>query len=144
MKPLAVASAASPPGFPTRQYISNKISHIPMSMPFKSQTMTQGSSLSNDRSAYRNNSIGEYRYDTAHNKELYGGRSRYGGSDITYMRRVRAIGKNANTIKSWVKPGAGIQPAALSSAMQDRNIKNARQRKCRSGGSVAPPKKGYQ
>ena len=132
MKPLAAASAPSATGIPTRQYINNKITHIPMSMPFKSQTMSQGSTLASARQVYR--------------KDSGGGRNWYAGSDVTYLKKITAIGKNAKTVAPWVKHGAGgavPQPAALSTAAQDRNTKNSRLQRCRSGGSAAPPKKGF-
>ena len=132
MKPIAEKSAPSAPGIPIRQHINNGISQIPMSMPFKPSTMTQGSILSNARQVYR--------------KDSGGGPNWYGASDYTYIKRITAIGKNANTVKPWVKHEAHgvavVQPAALSHKSQDRNTKNSRLQRCRAGGSVAPKKKG--
>jgi hypothetical protein len=58
-----------------------------MAMPFKSQNMTQGSTLANARHVYR--------------KDSGGGQNWYSGSDVTYLRKITAIGKNAKTIKPW-------------------------------------------
>lgn len=131
-KNLQIRSAPSSTSFPTKQYIDNKITHIPMAMPFKSQNMSQGSTLANARQVYR--------------KDSGGGRNWYSGSDVTYMRKITAIGKNAKTIRPWLNHGLKsevVQPAALSTAGQDRNLKKSRLQRCRSGGSVAPSKKGF-
>lgn len=105
------------------------MTHIPMSMSFKSQNMSQGSTLANARQVYR--------------KDAGGGRNWYAGSDVTYIRRITAIGMNAKTIKPWVNRGKFAEPAALSTAGQDRNITKRSIQRCRSHGSVAPPKKGF-
>ena len=124
-KNMQINSAPSSSSIPTKQYINNKLSFIPMTMPFKSQTMTQGASLANARQVYR--------------KDSGGGRNWYSGSDVTYLRKINAIGKNAKTVKSW---NTSLTPG-MSTASQDRNTTNNRLKKCRSGGSVAPPKKGF-
>lgn len=131
-KSLQIRSAPSSSSVPTKQYIDNKITRIPMTMPFKSQNMSQGSTLANARRVYREDSGG--------------GRNWYSGSDVTYIRKITAIGKNAKTIKPWIKhgtQGAVVEPAALSTAGQDRNFTNSRLQRCRSGGSAAPLKKGF-
>ena len=132
MKTLQRQSAPSSTSIPTRQHINNGISRIPMSMPFKPSTMTQGSMLSNARQVYR--------------KDSGGGPQWYGASDYTYIKKITAIGKNAKTVKPWVKREANgvtvTQPAALAHKSQDRNTKNSRLQRCRAGGSVAPKKKG--
>ena len=131
-KNLQIRSAPSSTSIPTKQYIDNKVTRIPMAMPFKSQNMSQGSTLANARQVYR--------------KDSGGGRNWYSGSDVTYMRKITAIGKNAKTIKPWINhttQGAVVEPAALSTAGQDRNITKSRLQRCRSRGPVAPPKKGF-
>ena len=100
-----------------------------MSMPFKSQNMSQGSTLANARQVYR--------------KDSGGGRNWYSGSDVTYMRKITAIGKNAKTTKPWINRGTVVEPAALSTAGQERNTKKSSLQRCRSGGAVAPAKKGF-
>ena len=131
-KSLQIRSAPSSTTIPTKQYIDNKMTRIPMAMPFKSQNMSQGSTLANARQVYR--------------KDSGGGRNWYSGSDVTYIRKITTIGKNAKTIKPWINhnaQGSVVEPAALSTAGQDRNLKNNRLQRCRSGGSAAPPKKGF-
>jgi hypothetical protein len=105
-KSLQIRSAPSSTSIPTKQYVDNKIARIPMAMPFKSQNMTQGSTLANARHVYR--------------KDSGGGQNWYSGSDVTYLRKITAIGKNAKTIKPWINQGAVVEPAALSTAGQDR------------------------
>ena len=46
-KSLQIRSAPSSTTIPTKQYIDNKMTRIPMAMPFKSQNMSQGSTLAN-------------------------------------------------------------------------------------------------
>lgn len=128
-KSLQIRSAPSSSSIPTKQYVDNKITRIPMAMPFKSQNMTQGSTLANARHVYR--------------KDSGGGQNWYSGSDVTYNRKITAIGKNAKTIKPWINQGAVVEPAALSTAGQDRNLTKSRLQRCRSGGTVAHPKKGF-
>ena len=130
---LQTRSAPSSTSIPTKQSINNGVSQIPWSMPFKPSTMTQGSMLANARQVYKQDSGG--------------GPNWYSGSDVTYIRKITAIGKNSTTVKPWCKHGKnGVcvpQPAALAYKSQDRNLKNTRLQRCRAGGSVAPKKKGF-
>ena len=136
-KQLQLNSTPPSSSITTKQYSCNKISNIPMSMPFKPETMTQGSDLSNARSIYRK---------IFNDKEiLYVGNNAksghwYSGSDVTRMRKLSAIGKNANTTKPWIMNNV-MQSPALSNAFLDRNTKNSRLRIARSGGYIAPSKK---
>ena len=98
--------------------LNNAVTMIPWSMPFKPSTMPQGSMFSSARNIYR--------------QDAGGGANWYNGSDVTYIKKITAIGKEG----AYVSNG-------LSYAAPDRNTLNSRLKKCRSGGSVAPKKKGF-
>jgi len=117
----AYQSGPGPSSVPRKQYYNNGYLTPPMAMPFKPPTMTQGSMFSNARKVFV--------------KDAGGGPNWYAGSDITALKRVNAIGKSST------KTGLPNN-AKLSYRSQDNNFKNSALRRCRSGGSVAPKKKG--
>ena len=127
-KKLETRSAPTPASIPIRSSRNNKITPVPMSMPFKSANMTQGGSLARARKVYRSDSGG--------------GRNWYGASDATALRRITAIGLNAKTVMPWTSQTGIPQPPALSTAKGDPNVARSHLRRCRSGGSRAPLKKG--
>jgi len=127
-KQLEMRSARAPPSIPIRSSRDNKITPVPMSMPFKSTNMTQGGSLASARKVYRS--------------DAGGGRNWYASSAVTAVRRITAIGLNAKTVVPWTSLSGVPQPAALSTAKGDRNVSRSHLRRCRSGGARAPLKKG--
>ncbi len=90
--------------------------------PFKPNTMTQGSEFSNARAIYTKDAGGGKRAD-------------YSSSDVTYLKKLNAIGKSS---KKVTLPA----DAEMTYRSKDNNFKNSRLKKCRSGGCVAPKKKG--
>ena len=107
--------------FPRRQGNNNGFLTSAMAMPFKSINMTQGSGLSNSIMVYNNKSGG--------------GVGTHDASSYIAQRKNIAIGK------SMSKVGLAAD-AALSFRSQDNNLLNTRLARCRSGGCVAPAKKG--
>ena len=99
----------------------NAITNTAGGSPFKPSTMSQGSMLSNSLMVF--------------NRQGGGGKNWYDSSDVTAQRRRMAIGKNARRL--GLSQG---QPSAY--AMADVNTVNSAVRRVRSGGSVAPAKKG--
>lgn len=99
----------------------NAITKTEGGSPFKPSTMSQGSMLSNSLMVY--------------SRQGGGGKNWYDSSDVTAQRRRMAIGKNAS--RHGLSQG---QPSAY--AMANVNTVNSAVRRVRSGGSVAPPKKG--
>ena len=99
----------------------NAITYTAGGSPFKPATMSQGSMLSNATAVY--------------NKNGGGGKNWYDSSDIIAQRRRIAIGKNAS--RRGLTTG---QPSSY--ATQNVNTVNSAKRRARSGGYVAPAKKG--
>ena len=107
--------------FPTRQHINNGITTVHMGMPFKPDTMTQGSSFSNARREYI--------------KDSGGGQNWYASSDYIHLKKINTIGKSST------KQGLS-RFAPMSFKSPDRTSRNSALARVRGGGSVAPKKKG--
>ena len=107
--------------FPQRQVSNNGFLTPTMAMPFKSMNMTQGSGLSNSIMIY--------------NSKSGGGVGVHDSSSYISQKKNIAVGK------SMAKVGLASD-AALSFRSQDNNLVNSRLARCRSGGCVAPAKKG--
>lgn len=99
----------------------NAITYTAGGSPFKPSTMSQGSMLSNAIMVY--------------NRQGGGGKNWYASSDVTAQRRRIAIGKNAYRL--GIQQG---QPSAY--AMANVNTVNSALKRARSGGYIAPAKKG--
>jgi hypothetical protein len=123
--------------FPLKQHTNNGyISNVRMAMPSQFYPSANTSLFSSARNAYINNvgkgpsnnhsSIAEYT-----KKKKWGNSS---SSEVTYMRRVNAIGKSS------IQSPATIEK--LSFRSQDTTSRNDALRRCRGGGCVAPKKKG--
>ena len=113
--------------FTNQTILNNGNTRIIHGSPLKPDTMTQGGDYSNSKAVYasgtKNNNIKKM---TIHKQ---------GSSDVTYLKKMAAIGKSSNKV--------GLQSNAdMTYRSKDSNYKNHRIRLCRSGGSVAPPKKG--
>ena len=115
---LFTYKTTGPSSTPIRSYRNNGISYVRFGMPFKSQTMTQGSLLSNSRKTFT--------------KDAGGGQNWYSSSDVILLKRITAIGKG--TIK--------LDNSPLTFKNYDKNVVNTRRQKTRAGGCVAPKKKG--
>ena len=99
----------------------NAITYTKGGAPFKPSTMSQGSMLSNAKMVY--------------NRQGGGGKNWYDSSDVTAQRRRMAIGKN--TSRTGL---SDVQPSSYASA--NVNTVASAKRRARSGGCVAPAKKG--
>jgi hypothetical protein len=109
------------PSIPIKQINNNKISTADMGMPFKPDTMTQGSDFSNGRAIY--------------NKKALGGPGWYSASQVIERKKAVAIGKSST--------GATLPPGAPNAfAFRDKNDVKDGLRRCRAGGCVAPKKVG--
>lgn len=104
--------------FSNRTILNNSITNAERGNPFKPSTMSQGSMFSNARAVYIKDSGG-------------GQRNNYSGSDYIYLKKINAIGKSST-----------ITNSNLSYSGVDKNYKNSKLARVRSGGSVAPKKKG--
>lgn len=100
---------------------NNKLAYYLGSSPFKPETMSQGSIMTNNKHAYI--------------KKGFGGDN--SSSAITAKNRIIAIGKN--TTRNGIS-----QMAASSYASMNKNDINSALAKVRGGGSVSPAKKGFK
>jgi hypothetical protein len=111
-----------PQSFPRKQYTNNgNIKNIPMAMPSKFEPSASNSMFSNARQVYSKI------YDTRGEKRWQPITS----SEITYNKKIKAIGKSS----------MHTQPE-LSFRSQDTMARKTALKLCRSGGCVAPKKKG--
>jgi hypothetical protein len=104
---------------------NNGITNVVMGSPFKPNTMTQGSEQSNALHSYLNNA------GAIKHKKTWG----HGAEEYTFYKKIQAIGKVAT------KDGLSAN-SPLSYKSIDRTSRNSAIVRCRSGGCVAPKKKG--
>jgi hypothetical protein len=119
--PIMTAQTVGPASFPVKQHIPNNLTQAKMGMPFKPNTMAQGSMFSNARITYT--------------KEGGGGKNWYAASDYIQLKRINAIGKSST------KTGLPAN-APLSFAGVDQTSRKDGLARCRAGGCTAPKKKG--
>ncbi|MGA1049446.1 MAG: hypothetical protein ACO3UU_15695 [Minisyncoccia bacterium] len=123
--------------FPSKQYTNNGyISNVRMAMPSQFYPSANSSLFSSARNAYINN-VGKGPDNNQASVAEYTKKKKWGNtssSEVTYMRRVNAIGKSS------IQSPATLQQ--LSFRSQDTTSRNQALRRCRSGGCVAPKKKG--
>ena len=125
-----------PSSVPVRSHMNNGVASLPapvtvsdgseqdnstiMNMPFKPSTMAQGSMFSNARRVYV--------------ADAGGGANWYSSSDVTYLKKITAIGKSSTRLP------VGKQNLAYKST--DKTVRNSALARCRGVGCVAPKKKG--
>lgn len=114
-------STVGPASIPMRQHINNGVTTAYMGMPFKPDTMTQGSEFSNARRAYV--------------KDAGGGQNWFSSSQHIQLKKINAIGKSST------KQGL-LRNAPLSFRSQETTSRNSALARVRGGGCVAPKKKG--
>jgi len=116
--------------FSTKQVNNNKITNTTMGMPFKPTTMTQGASFAMGRQTFINNvgNPSETQQPILSKKKKFNNTA---GEHI-YKRKINAIGNSSTNHLSEKMSFSGIDKPTVNSAL----------RKARSGGSVAPKKKG--
>jgi hypothetical protein len=121
-----IAQTTGPAGFPQGQNKNNGQTTAQMGMPMKPNTMSQGSVFSNARRAYIN--------------DAGGGKNWYGSSAVTQLKRINAIGQSST--KQGLPTDAPLNFSSQSKANWSNTTRNSRLQRCRSGGCVAPKKKG--
>ena len=104
-----------------------------MAMPFKPNTMTQGSEFTNSRNIYIE-SIQNVNTTTNTRSNLISNNGWLSSDSYIQRKKASAIGKSST------KQGLPID-APLSYKNTDRNIRNSRLARVRGGGCVAPKKK---
>jgi hypothetical protein len=125
---LFTYSTVGPPSIPIKQINNNKVTDAKMSMPFKPDTMTQGSDFSNGREVYITKGYNNI-------KKRVGNSGWYSSSQITDRKKSIAIGKSST--------GAVLPPKQeFGYAYMDKNDVKDGLRRCRAGGCVAPKKVG--
>jgi hypothetical protein len=106
--------------------INNGITSVVTGSPFKPNTMSQGSDLSNSLHSYANNS-----------GSVLSGKKSWGTSSDQYTlyKKIQAVGKTAT------KTGLPVD-GLLTYKSVESTSRNSAVIRCRSGGCVAPKKKG--
>jgi hypothetical protein len=148
MSTIILPQTVGPASIPTKQHQPNNRTNSAMGMPFKPDTMTQGSFFAMSRAAYNRqvvqnvNSVGQITtppnivpLGTAPSgkKKWYGASGSRMASEQTNLRSIEATGKSSTNY-------VNTQPMSFSGPDQT-TIKNALVR-CRANGCVAPKKKG--
>ena len=146
--PLILPQTVGPASIPLKQNLPNNQTSVAMGMPFKPDTMTQGSFFAMSRAAYNKqvnanvNSIGQLPLQPGQapngtpvlgKKKWYGASSSRMCSEHTNLKTIEATGKSSTNV-------VNTQTMSFSGPDQT-SVKNALVR-CRSIGSVAPKKKG--
>jgi hypothetical protein len=121
-----IALTTGPASFPQSQNTKTAQTTARMGMPMKPNTMTQGSEFSNARKTYV--------------KDAGGGKNWYGSSAVTQLKRINAIGQSST--KRGLPTDAPLNFSSQSKANWSNTTRNSRLQRCRSGGCVAPKKKG--
>ena len=132
---LITASYSGPASFPIKQnYNNGNIKGVPMAMPAKFYPSANSSLFAAGRQSYIREASRE---TTPANIDNYTKKLKWNNtsaSDVIHRRRINAIGKSS------------IQSDATKNELtfrsQDNTSRNEALRRCRSGGCVAPKKKG--
>jgi hypothetical protein len=119
-KPIFTASTVGPASIPLKQADNNNQTYALMGMPFKPNTMAQGNMFSMYRKAYI--------------KQSGGGQGFFDSSQYIELKKINATGKSSTNVEN--------APNAMSFSGVDPNSVRDGKKKCRSGGCVAPKKKG--
>ena len=125
-----------PASIPTKQNQPNNQTNAIMGMPFKPDTMTQGSMFAMARAAYNKNvnqnvdSIGK---PIIGKKKWYGASGSRMSSEHTNLKTIEATGKSSmNYVNTQILSFSGPDQTSVKNALV----------RCRGNGSVAPKKKG--
>lgn len=119
-------SFVGPSSIPIRQHINNGYTTAYMGMPFKPDTMTQGSEFSRARKVY--------------NRDAGGGQNWFSSSQHIELKKINAIGKSSINRRATNNSMQHFNKMSFRS--QERNSRNSALARVRGGGSVAPKKKG--
>ena len=132
--PLIPSQTGGPSSIPGKQHIPNNQSSVPNGMPFKPNTMTQGSFFSMSRAAYRAK-VNQNVLDVgqAPKKKWYGVSGSRTSSEHTNLKGIQSTGKESlNQINTKTFSFSGPDQTSIKSALT----------RCRGGGCIAPKKKG--
>ena len=121
--PLLPYETVGPASIPLKQADNNNLTHSLMGMPFKPNTMAQGNMFSMYRKAYV--------------KKSGGGQGFFDASQYVELKKINATGKSSTNVVNHTNSNN-----AMSFSGVDPNSVRDGRRKCRSGGCVAPKKKG--
>ena len=122
-------SFVGPASIPIKQHINNGYTEVQGGMPFKPDTMTQGSELSRARRVY--------------SRDAGGGQNWFSSSQHLELKKINAIGKASRRLLPSVDVATGVRTLPrMSFRSQERNSRNSALARVRGGGSVAPKKKG--
>ena len=112
-----------------KSHLNNGVTTVKMGMPFKPNTMAQGSMFSNARAEFTENvsSVSE-------TKKWYGSASSRTTSSYISSKRNRSIGKSSTM--QGLSEGSEHQYKS-----NDKAIRNTALARCRAGGCTAPKKK---
>jgi len=118
--------------FPTKQVNNNKITNAIMGMPFKPTTMIQGASFAMGRRTFINKVSNPS--ETQQQQPILSKKKKFNNTAGEHInkRKNNAIGNSSTNHLSQEMSFSSIDKPTVNSAL----------RKVRSGGSVAPKKKG--
>jgi len=116
--------------FPTKQVNNNKITNAIMGMPFKPTTMTQGATFYMGRRTF----INKVSNPSETHQPILSKKKKFNNTAAEHInkRKNNAIGNSSTNHLSQEMAFSSIDKSGVNSAL----------RKVRSGGSVAPKKKG--
>ena len=119
--------------FPTKQVNNNKITNAIMGMPFKPTTMTQGASFPMGRRIFINK-MSTFSETQQQQPQILSKKKKFNNTAGEHInkRKNNAIGNSSTNHLSQEMSFSSIDKPTVNSAL----------RKVRSGGSVAPKKKG--
>ena len=148
MSILIQAQTAGPASIPTKQNQPTNPTNTVMGMPFKPDTMTQGSFFSMARAVYNKNviqnvdSVGQITTPPNYTplgtapsgkKKFYGASGSRQCSEHTNLKSIEATGKSStNYVNTQTMSFSGPDQTSIKSALV----------RCRGNGCVAPKKKG--
>ena len=112
-----------------KSHLNNGVTTVKMGMPFKPNTMAQGSMFSNARAEFTENVS-----NVSDTKKWYGSAGSRTTSSYISSKRNRSIGKSS-TMQGLSK---GSEHQYKSN---DKAIRNTALARCRAGGCTAPKKK---
>ena len=112
-----------------KSHLNNGVTTIKMGMPFKPNTMAQGSMFSNARAEFTENVS-----SVSDTKKWYGSAGSRTTSSYISSKRNRSIGKSSTM--QGLSEGSEHQYKS-----NDKAIRNTALARCRAGGCTAPKKK---
>ena len=112
-----------------KSHINNGVTTVKMGMPFKPNTMAQGSMFSNARAEFTENVS-----SVSDTKKWYGSAGSRTTSSYISSKRNRSIGKSSTM--QGLSEGSEHQYKS-----NDKAIRNTALARCRAGGCTAPKKK---